>query len=537
MTGFGSYEVLYELRSGGMGKVLLACRRGPGGFEKLVAIKTIRSDLAAASQIRAMFLDEAAILARLNHPAVATVHDFGDIDGALYLVMEYVAGVPLHNIIGHRPPPITAAQILVQACRGIHAAHELKDLGGQLLGVVHRDISPDNVLIDFDGHVKVIDFGIALVKGRQAKVTELGMLKGKPPYMSPEQIKSEAIDRRSDIFALSVVLWELLTGQALFEGDSLYAIARAVEDQPIAAPSTIAGPLPPGLDAVVLRGLARDPQLRFDTAADMADELEAIIGTTSGESLQAYCARTLAEQRESHREWLATILGGAPPAPMGRPTGATTAVAQLPTEPADGPDPVEALVPGDRLRRRSVVVAAASVGLAALAAIGWQVSRSTSGHSNSNAAVALPDGDTPVAEAIQRDQPQRDERDAGFDAGSVSLTADVATARPVRRDTGRDRSGADARNRPHRRDPAPAMALPIEPTESGPAAIGYLKVTAHPFAYVSIDDGSAVSTPILKSALPVGSHRVVLTDPSSGNPLLERTVTIAADQLTTVSLP
>ncbi|HRC56838.1 MAG TPA: serine/threonine-protein kinase, partial [Kofleriaceae bacterium] len=241
----GAYEVLYELRSGGMGSVLLARRRGPGSFEKLVAIKTIRADLAAAKQVRAMFLDEAAILARLGHPAVATVHDFGEEGGNLYLVMEYVAGVALHAVTDRRPPAPITARIIAEAARGIHAAHELRDLQGALLGVVHRDISPDNVLLGFDGRVKVIDFGIALIKGRQAPVTEMGMLKGKPPYMSPEQIKNEAIDRRSDVFALGAVLWEMLVGEPLFQGDSIYAIARAIEHQRLEPPSARAPGLPP----------------------------------------------------------------------------------------------------------------------------------------------------------------------------------------------------------------------------------------------------------------------------------------------------
>lgn len=581
MTWFGSYEVLYELRSGGMGKVLLARRRGPGGFEKLVAIKTIRTDLAASAQLRAMFLDEAAILAQLSHPAVATVHDFGEIpsqhsllgsaarpgdpwkstkrdkasasDGALYLVMEYVAGVSLHHLVGRGTPPLIAAQIVAEACRGIHAAHELRDLSGQLLGVVHRDISPDNVLIDFDGHVKVIDFGIALMKGRQAAVTEMGMLKGKPPYMSPEQIKSEAIDRRSDMFSLAVVLWELLTGQALFGGDSLYAIARAVEDQPIAAPSTVAGPLPPGLDDVVLRGLARDPAARFATAAEMATNLEAIVAAQSGEPLELYCARTLADQRESHRQWLAGILGGTRPVPLGRRSGEITAVAELPLaptanvpiarvhSPAAGitPAPEQAPEVGRRgaTRRRRFVAIASLAALAAVAAIGWRaLDRARPPHDASpTVAASGRDGDT--AEIAPPAEPVAALVDAGADAALVSLTLDEGDLRPGRRDIARRRVGSDARGALHRRDAAAIMALPVEPRESTSAGIGYLKVTAHPFAYVSIDGGTAVSTPILKSALEAGSHNVVLTDPSSGNRLLERTVTIVADQLTTVSLP
>jgi eukaryotic-like serine/threonine-protein kinase len=342
----GAYEVLYELRSGGMGSVLLGRRRGPGSFEKLVAIKTIRAELAAAQQVRAMFLDEAAILARLGHPAVAAVHDFGEEGGNLYLVMEYVAGVSLLRASELAPPPHIVAAIVAEACRGLHAAHELRDLHGGLLGVVHRDVSPDNVLLGFDGHVKVIDFGIALIKNRQAPVTELGTLKGKPPYMSPEQLKNEPIDRRSDVFALGAVLWEMLVGEPLFTGDSIYAIALAVEQQEIERPSKLVAGLPPGLDSIALEALHRDVAQRTPTAAAMAARLDEVVAAHGGETLAEWTQRTLAAEREAHRKWLAEILGGgssARPA-MGRATGAVTALAAVAPAPAPGAVPV--VVPG-----------------------------------------------------------------------------------------------------------------------------------------------------------------------------------------------
>ncbi|HEX7836170.1 MAG TPA: serine/threonine-protein kinase, partial [Kofleriaceae bacterium] len=329
---FGAYEILYELKTGGMGSVLLGRRRGPGAFEQLVAIKTIRAEFAQAAAVRAMFLDEAAILARLSHPRVATVHDFGEQGGTLYMVMEYVAGISFRDAMAHVVPPVIAARAIAEACRGVHAAHELHDLYGTLLGLVHRDISPDNLLIGFDGHVKVIDFGIALIKGRQAPVTELGTLKGKPPYMSPEQVKNEALDRRSDVFSLAVVLWELLTGRALFEGDSIYAIALAVEHQQIPPPSQVLGaPLPLGLDAVVMNALDRDRSRRTQTAAELAEQLEQVIQTAADETLEAWAARALEEPRTQHRTWLAGIVAGRDaPRPIGRATGAVTALSAQP---------------------------------------------------------------------------------------------------------------------------------------------------------------------------------------------------------------
>jgi serine/threonine protein kinase len=328
-TRFGAYEILYELKTGGMGAVLLGRRRGLGTFEQLVAIKTILAGYAQAPAVRAMFLDEAALLARLNHPAIATVHDFGEQGGTLYMVMEYVAGIPFRDVMQHGLPPGVAARAIAEACRGVHAAHELRDLSGNPLGVVHRDISPDNLMFGFDGHIKVIDFGIALVKNRQAPVTEFGTVKGKPPYMSPEQVKNEAIDPRSDVFSLAVVLWELLTGTGLFEGDSIYAIARSVEHQQIRPPSQVLGaPLPLGLDAAVMNALDRDLSRRTQTAAAFAEQLEQVIQTAGDETLEAWADRVLEDARIAHRAWLASVVAGRDaPRPIGRPTGSVTALA------------------------------------------------------------------------------------------------------------------------------------------------------------------------------------------------------------------
>ena len=232
-TRFGAYEILYELKSGGMGAVLLARRRGPG---RVRAARRDQDDPPRAtrpgSAVRAMFLDEARdprapqppghrAGPRLRRGRAAT----------LYMVMEYVAGIPFRELIERRVPPAQVARAGDRrgAARPARRARARATSAATPLGVVHRDISPDNLMLGFDGHVKVIDFGIALVANRQAPVTEFGTVKGKPPYMSPEQVKNEAIDRRSDVFSLGVVLHEMLTAEPLFDGDSIYAIARAVE--------------------------------------------------------------------------------------------------------------------------------------------------------------------------------------------------------------------------------------------------------------------------------------------------------------------
>jgi eukaryotic-like serine/threonine-protein kinase len=579
----GAYEVLYELKSGGMGSVLLGRRRGPGGFEKLVAIKTIRAELAAAQQVRAMFLDEAALLARLAHPAVAAVHDFGEEGKNLYLVMEYVAGVSLHAVAELAPPPHIVARLLAEACRGLHAAHELRDVHGAALGVVHRDISPDNLLLGFDGHVKVIDFGIALIKNRQAPVTELGMLKGKPPYMSPEQIKNEPVDRRSDVFALGAVLWELLVGEPLFSGDSIYAIARAVEHQEIERPSARVAELPPGLDSIVLEALRRDPAERTPTAAAMAARLDEVVAAAGGETLEEWTHRTLAQERESHRRWLAQVLSGGSAAPrMGRATGAVTALAALPGGPV-GPAAVAAeavdlvvgegvrgdgeTAPGREARRvaeagagaqdreagsrrathpgdpdqldeesavapsrpRFAVLLVAAVLLAGFAS--WLVLRrepAAPAGRGSLADAGAPISTAPTSRdaAILAEAPRRDATPPS-DAGAP---ADAAVSPRDGRD-GREASPRrrDARPRTLPADAGQEPEAPVRPPPDTAPAVqgkGKIDVLADPYALVAIDGEAVGPTPIFGRPVSAGRHTVTLTDPVSGEVLLRKIVEV-----------
>jgi eukaryotic-like serine/threonine-protein kinase len=524
VTAIGAYEVVHALKEGGMGEVLLARRRGPGGVEQLVAIKTIRAELAGAAAVRAMFLDEAGILARLTHPAVAAVHDFGDDGGALYLVMEYVAGIAFRELIDRRPPPAIAARAIALACRGVHAAHELRDRAGNALGVVHRDISPENLMLGHDGHVKVIDFGIALIKNRQAPVTEHGMLKGKPPYMSPEQVKNEPIDRQSDVFSLAVVLHELLTGHDLFTGESIFAVARAVELAPIAPPSTIAGPLPAGLDAAVMRGLDRDKARRTPTAAAFAEELEAVVMAAGGETLEAWAERELAEPARTHRAWLAELLDGAGGAGrIGRPTGAVTA---LPALPAPAPIIPSEHAPEPRRGRgtRAQLLAVLAAGVVAGLAAVWLLA----GRCGSTPSAA------PDARVVAR---------VPIDAAVVTAPPpDAAAALPLPIDAAAAPDARDARDaRPRRgatRPPAPPPDPPTVRPDAAPAAAtgtGYLTCTSKPFATVSIDGVDAGTTPFFKRKVSAGRHRVVFTSPQTGEVVLDRMIEVAPGQTRVVA--
>lgn len=563
ITRFGAYEILYELKTGGMGNVLLGRRRGPGAFEQLVAIKTILASYAQTPSVRAMFLDEAAILARLNHPAIATVHDFGEQGGTLYMVMEYVAGIPFRDVMVHGLPPTIAARAIAEASRGVHAAHELRDLSGHLLGVVHRDISPDNLMFGLDGHIKVIDFGIALVKNRQAPVTELGMLKGKPPYMSPEQVKNEAIDRRSDVFSLAVVLWEMLTGRALFTGDSLYAIALAVEQHDIQPPSQVLGEvLPLGLDAAIMNALDRDPSRRTQTAAAFAEQLEQVVQTAGDETLEAWAGRALAEPRAAHRAWLASVVAGRDaPRLIGRPTGAVTALAPLGKTPTAAVPGAPALVPTtepspdphvsthlaadhdlDVPPRRSfalplllavAVLAIVGGGIALLRPAGAPAPRDAGRVTAVDAspddldAAAPRDDDGDVREAPP-DAPPEAPPDAAVDAPVDVPTQPPLDAGPRRRvrpplDAGRP-TAVDAN--------VTTAASAIDAT---PVGMGALKVL-HRDRYLNVvlDNRAIGPTPIMRYAVPAGAHEILLLDAKTSEVVARRTVTVDVGKLVVV---
>jgi tRNA A-37 threonylcarbamoyl transferase component Bud32 len=302
-------EILKRLGAGGMGEVFLARHHGAYGFKKLVALKLIRADKQQLDNVRKMFMDEARLVALLDHPAIVQVHNFGEHEEQLYLVMEYVAGKSFSRLLSshsRKLSPLISASLAARACRGLHAAHETKDVDGRRLNVVHRDMTPQNLVLTFDGRVKILDFGIALMRARSAPATGAGLVRGKASYLAPEQITGAPIDRRADVYSLSIVLYQLLTAHDLFTtmGDVESRAGR------IAPPSELAGPLPKGLDAVVLKGLAFAPRDRFRDAKEMAEELEGIVEREGGESLEAFTERELAADREEHDEHIRLLLGG-----------------------------------------------------------------------------------------------------------------------------------------------------------------------------------------------------------------------------------
>jgi serine/threonine-protein kinase len=316
----GRYEVLGLLATGGMAEILLGKLLGPAGFERVVVIKRVLPHLARAEEFRTMFLDEARIVARIRHSNVVQVHELGSEDGELFLVMEYVDGESLFNLAkrlsksGKVLPPHLAAHVVAEACAGLHAAHELTAPDGRPFRLVHRDVSPHNLMITFGGAVKVLDFGIAKATAR-ATQTQSGMMKGKFAYMAPEQCLNEPVDRRADIFALGIVLHEVSTGRRLFSRSSEMAVIRAVCESEIPRPTAMVEGYPPALEAVVLRALSRDPRNRYPTAADMRRDLIAVArdldprGAPQDE-LAARMSEWFAERKQEKAEMLRRVQSG-----------------------------------------------------------------------------------------------------------------------------------------------------------------------------------------------------------------------------------
>lgn len=267
----GKYELIEPLGTGGMAQVMVARTLGPGGVSRLVALKRILPRLADDEVIVHQFLDEAKLGMRLSHPNLLTIYDFGSVAGTYFIAMELVRGVDFDNLIywrhGPLAPPLVSA-VLVQALEGLHAAHETKGDDGAPLGLVHRDLSPHNLMVGFDGRVKVLDFGVAKMRN-QRTVTLPGIVKGKPLYMSPEQATAERIDRRSDIFSMGLILYEALMGQRAFDQRDDTRTMESIVNDELPRPEG----LPAHLWAVVSKALNKEPERRYRNALEMAQAL------------------------------------------------------------------------------------------------------------------------------------------------------------------------------------------------------------------------------------------------------------------------
>jgi serine/threonine protein kinase len=303
-TTFGKYLLLERINVGGMAEVFIAKAFGVEGFERFLAIKKILPTMAEDQEFITMFIDEARISVQLNHANIVHIHELGKYDEAYYIAMEYVAGRDLRTILERYRrrkeimPTAQAVFIASKMCEGLDYAHRKKDARGQDLAIIHRDVSPQNILISYDGDVKIIDFGIAKAANRAQK-TQAGILKGKFGYMSPEQVRGMPIDRRSDIFAVGVILYEMLTGEKLFVGESDFSTLEKVRNAEVPLPRQFNPNIPAGLEKVVLKALAREPEERYQWASDLQEDLMRFLlagdAIYSGKHLSSYMKEAFAE--------------------------------------------------------------------------------------------------------------------------------------------------------------------------------------------------------------------------------------------------
>lgn len=335
---FGSYQLIAKLATGGMAEIFLARPTGQSSHDVLV-LKRILPHLAEDDHFVTMFRDEADLASKLVHKNVCNVREFGEFAGTWFIAMEYLHGVPLSRMMtrlskaGKMLDIRIVAGIICQACEGLHAAHEARGPDGQLLNVVHRDVSPPNIMVCADGTVKVLDFGIAKARGANSR-TRTGTVKGKNAYMSPEQILGKPLDRRSDVFALAIVMYEMLAIKRLFHRDSDFLTFKAITEEPIPDIRERRPDIPAGMRAALIQAMARDPNGRFETAQAFAQAIRASVATLGGPATASDLARLLfndfGDEMSARDEILKAAEEPAPPPRPQRPTGSLPATRPTP---------------------------------------------------------------------------------------------------------------------------------------------------------------------------------------------------------------
>jgi hypothetical protein len=364
-TVAGKYQILEELGVGGMASVHLARMVGPAGFSRIVAVKRMHDHLAKDPKFVRMFLEEGRLAGRIRHPNVVATLDVLVEGAAVWLVLDYVEGESLAKLLrtstadGGKPQTAVTCAILTGILSGLDAAHEATGASSRSLEIIHRDVSPENVLVGIDGVPRVLDFGIAKAASR-LESTASGGLRGKLGYMAPEQLRGEAIDRRVDVYAAGVVLWEALAGRRLFDRRGASDVVNAVLGSEIAPPSRFAPDVSPALDAIALRALAATPAERFGTAGEMARAIESAAPIVSAREVGAWVESVAGATIRARARRVAEldVAEAVPPMPIGLPerrapadqlTDALGAEAQV-----EEPPPVSR--PAPRMRRSRVLV-------------------------------------------------------------------------------------------------------------------------------------------------------------------------------------
>ena len=434
------YELIAELASGGMATVYLARLAGIAGFQRLVAIKHLHPHLEHDQQFVQMFLDEARLAAGIHHPHVVPILEVGASASGHYLVMEYVEGDTLARLLARAIsspdgafPMSVAVRVMIHTLEGLHAAHELTDDFGRPLDLVHRDVSPQNILVGVDGVARITDFGVARALSRLTS-TQAGQLKGKLAYMAPEQARGTSLDRRTDVFAAGIVLWEALCMRRLFRGETDAETLNRVLYEPIPEAVAYNPSVPEGVNAVIRRALAREPGQRFATCLDFAEALESEAtkaGTIASVRdvatfVQSLMGQEIAAQRDKVRAWLSRSEPSQawPPPPSGvrvsrlhtppvSPTSLSTASMSVAAARGAAGQPAP-LVPGSKAHR-SILVAAALLSVAVVVSVGF---------------VLASRWRQPTASPVSAPVPAASPLSAVSVAGQVSASASATAASP-----------------------------------------------------------------------------------------------------------
>jgi serine/threonine-protein kinase len=341
---FGKYTLIDRIAVGGMAEIFLARQAGLEGFEKTIVIKRIRPHLSQQKSFVKMFLNEAKLAAQLNHPDIVQIYDLGKIGETYFIAMEYIFGRDMRRIIpkaegmGIPFPMVYALKIASSVCEGLYYAHQKTDIYGNPLHIVHRDVTPENIFVSFDGTVKILDFGIAKA-ANQIEQTRAGEIKGKLSYMSPEQCMGKPLDHRSDLFSLGVVLYEWITGFKLFTGESEVAILKSITDGKIYAPSYFKADIPEAVEHILMKALEKDRDRRYQTAWDMQYDIDQFLSqyefTPSNIHLSNFLKQLFSDELEEEKKRL-TARGAAvieEEDPMSSQGGAGADVQSLPVRP------------------------------------------------------------------------------------------------------------------------------------------------------------------------------------------------------------
>lgn len=510
---FGKYTLIAKLATGGMAEIFLARLRGVAGFEKLVCIKRILPHLAADATFTSMFLAEASIVAQISHPNVCQVFELGELDGRYYIAMEYLEGMPFSGLRSnhlHPAPtdPRLVAGLVMQACEGLHHAHNLKRSDGSPLNVVHRDVTTNNLFVTSDGVAKVLDFGIAKCQDAPVK-TSTGVVKGTHSYLAPEQLRGQPLDRRVDVFAMGIVTWELLARRSLFKRDTDFLTYEAILLERIPALAEVRPDIPPAVSDVIAHALSRKPDERYPTARALGEALGEAVAPLGGALTPAAVARALERAFDVALREQRGLLQGAQvdnSASIQREPTTIAPALEAPL-PRGARPPTETTVQGHRQDATPMRARRSYGGVVALATLGL---------SGGGAALywSRPDRERPrPVEAVMTNQSAPATTQAP--SPSIAAPAPVSTTSTSEPPEPTAPSAVAKRERRGRsREVRVDRSAPKEPQRSSEPA-GFITIDSAPvYAEIYIDGKHRGETPLVRLAVPPGVHTVRAVAPS-----------------------